>query len=491
MLHPDIAGDESTAAFRQLYQAYEKLRSHILQSSESNDSTAARDFFSDNFEAFNFPYENQGSFTVKIEDALASAWNDTITKYLGIPLIKMNSRSTETDRYWKVNYKHGFHNIELTIHLYMKPKSKTGSKLLVQGSEQTVICAYVFYELPIIYKKVCELKVGRLALESKSKSKITKTLVKCDQCSFRSSILQMKVHIKSLHDKKQSKAKKRPSVLTPLPNPAKRVMSAPVPSLQHLDTDVTMNVSIMAAELKEAPVKTTATEEVVVLTNIHSCNVCSFESDNKHEFDLHIEKGVHQTVNEEKYHCEICNVFFTTTTNLDTHIIEKHTESIVDPSPNVGLIPCEVCDFHATSRIVLDDHMGSSHFSTHPPNTEEFTPVISVKQCSSCSFSSTEQDILEKHINDIHQTIRCKFCTFSSTNQLMFDDHVKEVHTRKNAVKCDNDNGICNNSECLLSSKYPCKLCGYKTERVEYLLTHINVSHKEIYGSAPPVNCDF
>ena len=146
VLHPDKAGDKSTAAFQQLHQAYEKLRNHMVQSTESDKGTGVDDFFSDNFESFNFPYENQGSFTVKIEDSLATAWNDSITKHLGIPLIKMNSRSTETDRYWKVKYKHGSNNIELTIHLYMNPKNRTGSKLLVQGSVQSVICAYVFNE---------------------------------------------------------------------------------------------------------------------------------------------------------------------------------------------------------------------------------------------------------------------------------------------------------------------------------------------------------
>ena len=110
-------------------------------------------FFEDNFTAFNFPCENQGSFTVKIEDSMAASWNDALTFLLGNPQVKTNGRGTETDRFWKLNYEFK-KNIEITVHLYNKPKNKSGSKLLIQGSDQSAICSYVFNELPQIYKKI-------------------------------------------------------------------------------------------------------------------------------------------------------------------------------------------------------------------------------------------------------------------------------------------------------------------------------------------------
>ena len=95
VLHPDKAGEGSTGAFQSLRTAYEKLRDHFSNSPEhAADSTVERDFFEDNFEAFNFPFENLGSFTVKIEDTLATVWNDCISQSLGLPLIKSNKQGT-------------------------------------------------------------------------------------------------------------------------------------------------------------------------------------------------------------------------------------------------------------------------------------------------------------------------------------------------------------------------------------------------------------
>ena len=136
--HPDKAGEEFTAEFQTLRNAYEKVREHLLASSEASSSFASN-FFDANFEQFNFPYENQGSFTVKIEDTLVTAWNESLTNILGSPEIKKNIRGTETDRYWKVNFFY-VSNVEITIHLYMKPKTKKGCKLLIQGGHQPAIC---------------------------------------------------------------------------------------------------------------------------------------------------------------------------------------------------------------------------------------------------------------------------------------------------------------------------------------------------------------
>ena len=70
VLHPDKAGEGSTSAFQSLRQAYEKLRDHFI--AQASESTVERNFFDDNYEAFNFPFENLGSFTVRIENSLAT-----------------------------------------------------------------------------------------------------------------------------------------------------------------------------------------------------------------------------------------------------------------------------------------------------------------------------------------------------------------------------------------------------------------------------------
>ena len=77
-LHPDKAGDESTAAFQELLNSCNLLREYLKEERCESDSFENQDcydddekFFDDNFEEFNFPFENKGSFTVAIEDYLA------------------------------------------------------------------------------------------------------------------------------------------------------------------------------------------------------------------------------------------------------------------------------------------------------------------------------------------------------------------------------------------------------------------------------------
>ena len=146
LLHPNKAGADSKAAFQQLHESYVKLREHLNSVHAPNPSV--NDFFNDNFECFNFPCENKGSFTVKIENTLASAWNECLSQIFGSPQIKTNLKGTETDRYWKIDYDYQHETLEITLHLYMNPKNKKGSKLLVQGGLQAGICAYALMNFP-------------------------------------------------------------------------------------------------------------------------------------------------------------------------------------------------------------------------------------------------------------------------------------------------------------------------------------------------------
>ena len=56
-----------------------------------------------------------------------------------------------------------------------------------------MICSYVFDELPKIYKLVTENKPLKIETSCKTKKS---SLVNCDQCKFKSSI----IHIKTNHD---------------------------------------------------------------------------------------------------------------------------------------------------------------------------------------------------------------------------------------------------------------------------------------------------
>ena len=158
-LHPDKAGDEHTAAFQQVRNAHELLHKYFLHKGDTPNSIddEKESFFRDYFQNFNFPHENQGSFTVMIENTLAETWKNQLELLLGKPNIVTNQQGTECDRHWKILYS----GVQLTLHLYSNPKNKKGSKLLLQGGSQSLLCSYVFdkeilcpYLFPMIFGEV-------------------------------------------------------------------------------------------------------------------------------------------------------------------------------------------------------------------------------------------------------------------------------------------------------------------------------------------------
>ena len=207
-VHPDKSCEDKearTAEFVKLKAAYEKLKVYCLVNSPSGDFEDDVDLFlKDNFDKFNFPCENKGSFTVKIEDYLADEWQACITSLLGNPVVANN----DSDIHWKLEYD----GITITLHIYNKPKNKKGSKLMVQGKKQAVLCKYVFQELPKLYKSVCTNKPKKLVFMKKP----VKPDVKCDKCPFKSSLLQMKMHMKTVHGPKPARASKRLLNFTPI-----------------------------------------------------------------------------------------------------------------------------------------------------------------------------------------------------------------------------------------------------------------------------------
>ena len=161
-IHPDKTDQsdldkvrESNEAFKEAGACYERILKYIVEKLKAkNDKDEV--FVQENFGKFNFPCENQGSFTVLVQDNLADAWQESLTSAYGEPFVRLNNKNTVCDRIWKVMFSSGDTKTELTVHFYNhnKPKDKKQSKILVQGSTQSAICDFVFGELPHIYEMV-------------------------------------------------------------------------------------------------------------------------------------------------------------------------------------------------------------------------------------------------------------------------------------------------------------------------------------------------
>ena len=151
-------------------------------------------------------------------------WKTALLQF-GKTVIK-NSNGTEVDRIWKIRYGLGEENIEITLHFYNhnKPKDKKTSKILIQGSSQSILCEYVLIELPNIYKHVCEKKsslFSQTPIRQSKRKRLTTSVKKrnikykptskaesqaCTLCDF-SSVSNPKIirHMKANHTESLSK----------------------------------------------------------------------------------------------------------------------------------------------------------------------------------------------------------------------------------------------------------------------------------------------
>ena len=240
---------------------------------------------------------------------------------------------------------------------------------MIQGSDQTATCAYVFNELPLVYTKVCESKARQLPIENK-KDKASKSKVKCDECNYRSSLVQMKLHIKNMHSKK---TRKRPSVLTPLPNPAKRVQpSVRMPSnvTQSLSYE-TMNMLLQSINDGHIDTSNSNVEVVEAISSV----IISPKPENRSFVD-HKTTSNNKSDSQETYACDECGISFTSKPNFEEHLTITHETA--HQTPRVVLFPCKLCDFHATSEIVMSDHMSSSHKNLNKKGTLSSRKLVSL-----------------------------------------------------------------------------------------------------------------
>ena len=209
-MHPDKVGlekvdkDKATAAFQILSKNYQLALTYIVDRIKSKgDTTNHKEydnddvrFTKDNFKNFNFPKENEGSFTVFVQNELANHWEEALENKYGIATIESTAKGKAFGKNWKVSFSAEDKSIELTVHFYNKPLRPKRSKVFIQGGNrhnQSLLHMYVFDELPLIYKDVCK------KLKSIEKDTIPDinlpylarlrkcTQYKCDICDFATS----------------------------------------------------------------------------------------------------------------------------------------------------------------------------------------------------------------------------------------------------------------------------------------------------------------
>ena len=452
LLHPDKSGDddaaEKTAKFQKLRSAYEKLNTYFSESPnpsdnpETVDENVEDDFMKDNFDKFNFPYENSGSFTVKIEEYLADTWQEHITVMLGKPKVKINDQGTECDRHWKVHYA----GIDITLHIYNKPKNKKGSKLMLQGSRQSVLCAYVFTELPKIYKLVCANKPNKLQINNGSGRKIGKPLVKCEKCKYKSTLIQMKMHMKTVHGNRPTRASKRLPNFTPVIKVAKRTKSdLGVLNCEGIGDDSSILLiddtfsgrdaptekdEITLSELDKVVSEQYTFENTGSNGQIPQPKVPIFHVPNEGENDVLME-----TEDRSFDRCEFeCN----DQTMLNEHIVLTHDNRISDTDVEkmggkvLTEFFCSLCDFITDNKEDLDSHSKLAH-NTNETKTEDLGVHSTSEDFSSDtqvhpSSLSNENLLVADEVEVKSLMFTCGDCEFSTENKGTLTNHIDVNH---------------------------------------------------------------
>ena len=543
ILHPDKAGSKSTAAFQEILDSCNLLLDHFdsLGDKDRFDNDDDERFFKDNFKRFNFPFENKGSFTVSIEDYLADTWQECISVHLGEPKVFVNAWGTECDRSWKVQYGEET-KIDITVHIYNKPKNKKGSKIMLQGSIQSLICAYVFKELPMIYKMVCDRKPKSVEIISNQKKKaIAKPCVKCDQCNFKSSMVQMKKHIQNMHVKKANRGSKRLFNFTPIAKPSKKSKSASE-VISYINSEGIMDESIFlmsdVSSLTETNLEEATAEPVqaaldnvagpVEKCDIFSCDQCEFDTEIAGDLKEHTTRGIHMIGSTESFTCQECNFSFKNELQLKKHLLNAHTkhadletaflcgqcnlsfESLLKCQEHVDahLYKCYKCNFESKNSVDVMKHEKNEHelFNCESSSNIKCSYcdyVSSDKEtllnhtsrkhglinCDKCEYSALDEGIMKKHMykHTGRMVYQCRICEFEATKQEILENHievkhnVKEVETpRLKCERCENYFGKpfqLKHHSCKVQSKYQCEQCTFLAVTLSELLDHIEVKH--------------
>ena len=466
-IHPDKVSKEEedmkTEEFKELGKSYERILKYLvekLKTMRRDTETAETDeetFVRDNFDKCNFPFENQGSFTVNVEDKLAETWQECFENVYGVPKITKNPNGTETDRFWKMKYGQEMEKIEITVHFYNhnKPKDKKRSKILVQGSNKSILCEYVFKELPKIYKLVCEkkplmttplpqLKRKRLASSVKRRSIRYKPSSKSDgrlTCSYCNltfdSDYKLARHKKSSHGTDvvlvNSPRKTQISNQQMLEDMSVLEISDDEDNvIQKIPFDLSENAVNKSEVLKiqmEKQHEQMKSDEILLVEN-SKCEASGLEANDEMDLKKHMEMNHSMRNKTGKKETSVSTV------SEDTPSEEEFSQT--------NTIKCTESEYQGKGRKDQVEHQRQHVFAS--PAEEH------------CKFSTSTPQPLYK----------CKKCAFAATTSDQLQNHMKEEHT-----------DIIKHISTEASFLHTCITCCYKTNDYNDLNSHIDVEHRQ------------
>ena len=344
---------------------------------------------------------------------------------------------------------------------------------MLQASIQSLICSYVFNELPKIYKKVCVVKPKPLEGElKKNQPTPSKPTVKCDKCHFKSNMIQMKLHIKNIHIKKSARASKRLPAFTPVAKPSKRTKPEPhnkvnMTNIINIDDDSILlspdaPAIFDATNLEEMVSDSISTEDNLLpksneisdqIEPISKCCVCEYKANDKSEIKDH------EMTQHAMTKCSNCDVTIFETL-LKNHMAENHS---VNHSDNKG-----------GDGTMLDEKEGNEE------NNVDLKDDAPSFICGQCGLFFTVEEECTRHMATHNH--KCLKCDFESTS-------IEEIarHENKYHVTYTESTHVDSNQVHMENATFYCERCGNSFEEFGLLAKH----SMDKYGEPLGISCTF
>ena len=464
-IHPDKTDQKDdekvqkhTTEFKQVGSAYERILKYIiakLQDQKNRELEPANEedmFARDNFDKFNFPSENIGSFTVLVEDHLAELWQECLQEIYGEPrIVKVANTGTESDRIWKITY---INNMEITLHFYNhnKPKDKKQSKILVQGGNQSLLCEFVFGELPKVYRMVTlkkknmipilrETKRKRITTPAKKRNikyKPTLEELKCALCDFASTAkVKITRHMKSTHTEQG------------ISGSSAAIQEEPTLKIKEEHCENKPIIKQMVEDMSICEI----VEEEKLLIEDNESGKSEFTAENEKRFENHVKDEHEHDETSFMHSCISCKFNTNDYQLLREHIDRIHREQVekVDEpreeilsaqvdgeSQNIvehvhtnheegasGELLCNICGKVFSTKLDVEWHNETEHAG----NGSTKKTII---QCDQCEFSCEEVTKFITHLQSKHdgnpEMVPCKSCDFKTLSKQSLYDHIENEH---------------------------------------------------------------
>ena len=212
----------------------------------------------------------------------------------------------------------------------------------------------------------------------------------------------------------------------------------------------------------------------------NKCSICNVNFSSLSDVNRHIE-FVHERKKPDK--CEICGASYKRHYKLKAHVLRAHKGTDFYDGRDYK---CSICDRASTSENGLQIHIKTVHGGNKP------------HKCLICPMSFSTKYRVEIHTKTIHETdnaFKCTLCKSSYKAEMNLKRHITTVHEGKNQFACFN----CDDSFVLRKEldahmefahdlKYNCSECEMSYGDKANLLDHLKYVH-ENHEKIKPHKC--